>query len=219
MNHYTILGCADSVLSMIFEILSNIHDDQVYVDIVKNIRLDGTRHPYNAEGLVSRELYSEDWQKSNETNFVLGVVRPASKHIVRDHFSKHFDIGDKEFAILIHKYTSVASTAGIEQGVIINPGVVIASYCSVESHVFVNRNVSIGHHTTIGAFTQINPAVNIAGRCSIGKNVIIGMGAIVIDGVSIGDNSIIGTGSLVTKSIPDNVIAYGSPAKVIRDVA
>ena len=44
-----------------------------------------------------------------------------------------------------------------------------------------------------------------------------GMGTNVIDGVKIGKNSIIGAGSLVTKDIPDNVVAYGSPCKIIRD--
>ena len=218
MNHYTILGCADTLVAMILEILSTMHDDQVSVDIVKNMVLDGTRHPYQTEGIVSRELYSEDWQKNEGTNYVIGVVKPASKLIVQEYFSKHFSVRDEDFSILIHRHTSIASTAGIEKGVIINPGVVVAPYCMVERYVTVNRNVSLGHHSRIGEFTQINPAVNIAGNCSIGKNVVLGMGAMVFDGVSIGDNSIIGGGSLVTKNIPGNVLAYGSPAKAVRDL-
>ena len=43
------------------------------------------------------------------------------------------------------------------------------------------------------------------------------MGANVIDGINIGKNTIIGAGSVVTKPIPDNVVAYGAPAKVIRN--
>ena len=50
----------------------------------------------------------------------------------------------------------------------------------------------------------------------IGKNVWIGMNTIVLKGSRIGDNSIIGAGSLVTGEIPSNVIAGGSPAKVLR---
>ena len=41
-------------------------------------------------------------------------------------------------------------------------------------------------------------------------------GAIILPGVTIGDNVVIGAGSIVTKSIPDNVIAAGSPCRVIR---
>ena len=51
----------------------------------------------------------------------------------------------------------------------------------------------------------------------IGNNVWIGMNSIVMRGVSIGDNVIIGANSVVTKDIPSNVIATGSPCKVIRE--
>lgn len=50
----------------------------------------------------------------------------------------------------------------------------------------------------------------------IGNNVWIGGGAILMPGVSIGDNVVIGAGSIVTKSIPANTVAYGSPCKVMQ---
>jgi acetyltransferase-like isoleucine patch superfamily enzyme len=53
---------------------------------------------------------------------------------------------------------------------------------------------------------------------TIGRNVWIGMGSIVLKGVTVGDNSIIGAGSVVTRSIPPNVLAAGSPARVIRSL-
>ena len=49
----------------------------------------------------------------------------------------------------------------------------------------------------------------------IGNNVWIGGGAIILPGVTIGDNVVIGAGSVVTKNIPDNVIAVGSPCRVV----
>jgi len=51
---------------------------------------------------------------------------------------------------------------------------------------------------------------------TVGRNVWIGSHVVVCKGVTIGENSIIGAGSVVTKSIPDNVIAVGVPAKVIK---
>ena len=46
----------------------------------------------------------------------------------------------------------------------------------------------------------------------------IGMGAIVMNGAKIGSDCIIGAGSLVTQGtfIPDGMLAFGSPAKVVR---
>ena len=49
---------------------------------------------------------------------------------------------------------------------------------------------------------------------SIGDNVWIGGNSVIFPGVTIGDNVTIGAGSVVTKSIPDNVLAYGNPCKI-----
>ncbi|MNC60607.1 Galactoside O-acetyltransferase [compost metagenome] len=53
---------------------------------------------------------------------------------------------------------------------------------------------------------------------TIGDNVWIGGNAIINPGVTIGHNVVIGAGSVVTKDIPDNVIAAGSPCRVIREI-
>ena len=52
----------------------------------------------------------------------------------------------------------------------------------------------------------------------IGNRVWIGANSVVMPGVTIGDNSIIGAGSVVTKDIPPNVIAFGNPCKVYREI-
>lgn len=52
---------------------------------------------------------------------------------------------------------------------------------------------------------------------TIGDNVWIGGGVIILPGVTIGNNVVIGAGSVVTKDIPDNVIAYGNPCRIIRE--
>jgi sugar O-acyltransferase (sialic acid O-acetyltransferase NeuD family) len=218
MEHYTILGCDDNAVSLLFEILSIKHHDKIVVEIVKNIRLNKTRHPYEINNIESREIDAENWEKPTETKYLLGVVNPSAKHKVHEFFASHFSVHDEDYEILIHEQSTVASTAAIDYGVIINPGVVIAPYTIVGKFATVNRGVSLGHHTTIGAFAQINPGVNIAGHCMIGEDVRIGMGTNVFGHVTIGNNSVIGAGSLVTRDIPENVIAFGSPAKVHRDL-
>lgn len=50
----------------------------------------------------------------------------------------------------------------------------------------------------------------------IGENVWVGAGCIITAGVHIGDGSVIGAGSVVTKDVPDNSLAVGSPAKIIK---
>ena len=52
----------------------------------------------------------------------------------------------------------------------------------------------------------------------MGSGVWIGANTMVMPGVTIGENSIIGAGSVVTKDIPANVIAFGNPCKVYREI-
>ena len=56
------------------------------------------------------------------------------------------------------------------------------------------------------------------GKITVGDNVHIGVGAIIMPGVTIGNNCIIGAGAVVTRDIPDNSIAAGVPARVIKTV-
>lgn len=53
------------------------------------------------------------------------------------------------------------------------------------------------------------------GRIKIGNNCFIGARSIILPGVSIGENCVVGAGSVVTRSVPDNTVIAGSPARTI----
>lgn len=78
-------------------------------------------------------------------------------------------------------------------------------------------HVDEGHPAVIGNNVTVGHGVILHG-CTVGDGTLIGMGATVLNGAHIGRNCIIGAGSLVTQNtvIPDGMMAFGSPAKVIR---
>ena len=101
------------------------------------------------------------------------------------------------------------------------------------------QNFKLGQKTDIGAFTYINAKygvtiedfVQVGSHCSIysvstiddkkgpvsiKKNSKIGAHSVIMPGVVIGENAIIGACSFVNADIPDNAIAFGVPAKVIK---
>ena len=115
---------------------------------------------------------------------------------------------------------------------------VMTKYNWIVQHV---DNLSLGYKTDIGAFSYINAQykvtiedyVQIGSHCSIysistidnkqgevylKENCKIGSHSTVMPNVTIGKNSIIGANSLVLSDIPDNVVAFGIPAKVIRRI-
>ena len=95
----------------------------------------------------------------------------------------------------------------IGKGFRINHGVGII----INQNAIIGNNVTIHQLTTIGSWLKNKAA-------EIGDNVTIGPNTCIVDNVKIGKNSIIGAGSVVVKDIPDNCIAAGNPAKVIRNL-
>lgn len=89
------------------------------------------------------------------------------------------------------------------------------SYINALHGVFIEEKVQIGSHCSIYSISTID---NSYGKIILKKNCRIGSHSTILPGVSIGANSIIGAHSLVNKDIPDNVVAYGVPVKVIRNL-
>lgn len=98
------------------------------------------------------------------------------------------------------------------------------------SSIRIGNNVKIGGGTMIFTtdFHSIDPIIRASKDDSkhrkvapvvIGDNAFIGARCIILKGVTIGKNSVIGAGSVVTKSVPDNQIWAGNPARYIKDVA
>lgn len=86
-----------------------------------------------------------------------------------------------------------------------------------DTHIYVGDNTMFGPNVTVAtAGHPINPilrekAYQYNMSVHIGKNCWIGAGVLIMPGVTIGDNTVIGAGSIVTKDIPSNVLAFGSP--------
>lgn len=60
------------------------------------------------------------------------------------------------------------------------------------------------------------PDLEITKPIVVGNNVYIGNNVIILPGVTIGNNVVIGAGAVVSKDIPDNSVAVGVPARVIK---
>ena len=105
-----------------------------------------------------------------------------------------------------------------------------------------HENLNLGEYTDIGAFTYINArygvrieeGAEIGSHCSIyshstidnkkgsviiKRNAKIGTHSVIMPGVTVGRNTIVGAFSYVNNDLPDNVVAFGIPAKVQRPLS
>ena len=211
-----LLGKSTFALSIILDMLP---DEYTAAGLISNIADEDNSSiafPYLSPAVHLTE-YSEDavvdWQAPD---FIIASIGKSRRRIAEYFIAKH-DIPDERFIPLIHPSSVTANGFVFGPGLHISPLAVVAPYCTFGRFVVINRQVSVGHHSVLGDYVTINPGVTISGICEIGNHSTISAGATIVDQVKIGANTIIGAGSVVTKDIPEGVVAYGSPAKVIRD--
>jgi len=89
------------------------------------------------------------------------------------------------------------------------------SYINAKYGVTIEDFVQIGSHCSIYSVSTID---NKQGLVKLKKNCKIGSHSVVMPGVTIGENSIVGACSFVNQDVPDDVIAAGIPAKVIKKI-
>ena len=93
-----------------------------------------------------------------------------------------------------------------------------------DGNIYIGNKVMFGPNVTIATANHpLNPeqrakALQYNKAVHIGDNVWIGSGVVIVPGITIGENSVIGAGSIVTKAIPPNVVAYGNPCRVAREI-
>jgi sugar O-acyltransferase (sialic acid O-acetyltransferase NeuD family) len=119
------------------------------------------------------------------------------------------------FASVIHPSAVVAPDVVLGEGCQVMAGSVIQPGCVIGSNTIINTRASVDHDCTISSHVHIAPGVTLSGNVVVEERVHIGAGATVLQGVRIGRNSVIGAGAVVLQDVPEEVLVYGVPGKVV----
>lgn len=117
---------------------------------------------------------------------------------------------------MVHPSAVISKHATLGHGAIIMPATVINAGARIGKNIILNTAASVDHDCSIGDGVHIGPGSRLSGNVTVGNATWIGIGSIIRELIHIGNNVLVGAGSLVLKDIPDNVVAYGSPARIIR---
>lgn len=110
--------------------------------------------------------------------------------------------------VIIGNNVEIGASTVIARGTLDNN--VIGDNVKIDDQVFIAHNVFVGQSSMIIAEAEIS------GSAHIGEMTWLGPNCSVMNGITIGSNCFIGLGTVVTKALPDNVIAAGCPARILK---
>lgn len=122
-----------------------------------------------------------------------------------------------EFVNAIHPSVIIGNDIRIGKGVVAMAGCIFNPKSVIEDFTFFATGAQVEHDCFIDKFASISAGSVTGGYVKLGKFSAIALGVTVIDRIEIGQNTVVGSGSLVVKTLPNNVLAYGNPAKIIRE--
>ncbi len=203
-------GFAKEVLEIIYQ--QNQSKNLVFYD---DVNFDMTDNLFDKFKVLKTIDEAVNYFETVDNRFTIGIGNPILRKNMFDKFSVIGGVYTSTISSLSNIGTfdiKIGCGTNILQGAILSNSIKIGIGC------IVYYNSIITHDSIIGDFVEISPSAILLGRCKVGSYSQIGANTTVLPNITIGKNVIIGAGSVVTKNIPDNCIAYGNPARVIRNL-
>jgi acetyltransferase EpsM len=146
-----------------------------------------------------------------------GVIVAIGDNAARRAVTERVTSAGERLATAIHPFASVAHSATIGEGSMVCAGAIVLPRATLGRCVLLNTKASVDHDCVIGDFVHIAPAATLGGDVQVGAETFVGPGATVAAGIRIGARTVIGAGAVVVRDLPDDVTAWGVPARITSD--
>lgn len=204
-------GFAKEVLEVLYQL--NQLENLCFYDDVSN---DIPNKLYDKFPVLRTTQEASIYFEETSKKFTIGIGNPILRKKIYDKFTS---LGG-EFTSTISPFAQVGFFGNqIENGCNIMTGTIITSDIQIMKGTLINLNCTVGHDSIIGNFVELSPGVHISGNCKIGDFTVFGTNATMLPKLTVGKNVIVGAGSVVTKNLPDNCVAVGIPAKIIKELS
>lgn len=201
-------GFAKEVLEIVHQ--KNELDKLVFYD---DVTVDLGSHLYGKFPILKNKEEAKNYFKNEDNRFTIGIGNPQLRKRLYHDF---IELGGV-FTATISRNAEIGSYGvHIEKGCNILAGVKISNDVTIGKGNLIYYNSIITHDVIVGDFCEISPDVKLLGRCIVGNNCQLGSGSVVLPDIKIGNNVVVGAGAVITKNLPDNCVAVGIPAKIIK---
>jgi sugar O-acyltransferase (sialic acid O-acetyltransferase NeuD family) len=152
---------------------------------------------YGIEGLLL--AIGDNWRRRK----VAGLLRAAAPAL--------------PFVRAIHPASVVGKNVTVGCGTVVMAGAVINANCQIGDFCIVNTRASLDHDGVMADYASLAPGVTAGGDVEIGELSAICIGATLSHKVRIGRETVVGAGSTVLHDLGDGLVAYGTPARRVRE--
>lgn len=168
---------------------------------------------YGKFPVLKNEMQVKDHFQKFGNSFTLGIGSPLLRKKMHDKFVQ---VGG-ELKSTISRFSDIGNyDVMIGEGSNILSGAILSNSVSVGKANIIYYNSIITHDVITGDFVEISPGAKLLGRCIVGNFSSIGSNAVILPDVKVGKNVTVGAGAVVSKDLPDNCVAVGIPAKIIK---
>lgn len=130
-----------------------------------------------------------------------------------------WDARGARWATLRHSSAVIMPSAEVGEGTVAFAHSLVHTGARIGRHVIINSGALIEHDSEVGDGVSVSPGVSMGGRVRIARGAFISTGVTIAPRLSIGAGTIVGAGAVVAEDLPDGVLAYGVPARVIRKLS
>lgn len=120
------------------------------------------------------------------------------------------------FVNAIHPSVIISENVQLGKGIVAMAGVIFNTNAKIGDFTFFATGCQIEHDCELGDFASVSAGTVLGGHVKIGGFSALTLNVTVLDRLTIGRNTVVGAGSLVLKDLPNDILAYGNPCKVIR---
>lgn len=199
---------ADIILSNAAGIIEAVFD----IDPLTKSPIEETPIYYGLQGY-------RDWLNSCNSPELINAIAAIGGARGRDRYNyfKMFCLDGFFTPTLTHPSATILRGAIVGKNCQLLAHSVVGANSCVGDACIINTKASVDHECIISDGVHIAPGATLCGNVTVGAFSFIAAGAVVLPKITIGANTIIGAGSVVTKDIPDNVIVFGNPARIIKE--